>query len=74
MYSNRPHNEQIQTYTLYLAIGVEICERIKHTTKQNKPLCIKLELEINKREKGNNNNWSMTFKTLFIQNESTTAQ
>ena len=46
-----------------MAVGVEICERIKHTTKPNKPLCIKLELEIYKRVKRiNNNNWSMTSK------------
>ena len=34
-----------------MAVGVEICERIKHTTEPNKPLCIKFELQINRREK-----------------------
>jgi hypothetical protein len=57
-----------------LAVGVEICERIKHTTEPNKPLCIKYELQINRREKRKQQQLVNDFKTFYIQNESSTAQ
>jgi hypothetical protein len=56
-----------------LAVGVEICERIKHTTEPNKPLCIKFELQINRREKRKQQQLVNDFKTFCIQNKATTA-
>jgi hypothetical protein len=57
-----------------LAVGVEICERIKHTTEPNKPLCIKFELQKNKREKRKQQQLVNDFKTFCMQHESSTAQ
>ena len=57
-----------------MAVGVEICERIKHTTEPNKPLCIKFELQINRREKRKQQQLVNDFKTFFTQNGSTTSR